>query len=350
MVIGVEYPENLIFFYKYGVLFLGTWLIMSSRLTEPQVFCAMRALLVSFVVVVIYVLLTVGQKAIMHPDSIATFRPNFPFTPPVGEQGGYLGDAHLLAAYLSTGLVAVFLFQETGLLRLHPLLCDVVLLLAGTAMVLTGSRNGIVTSAAVLFGFLLVSVRDRLLRVDGLLRIRRNTLRMFICTVLIVGVAWTVGARYADILGKLDRLLTRATSIDFSDDRSAMGRVKKLTAAADIVLDGPVVIGIGMQSSPRRFYDGAVAALLVSSGCMGLGVYAAIIYFFLAGVRREAARNRRKAEYSILLFVTANYILANLITEFFLVSRSVVPFCVFLGLMAKWIHISKHHICDHEVG
>ena len=62
---------------------------------------------------------------------------------------------------------------------------------------------------------------------------------------------------------------------------------------------------------------------------------------FFLNLYRKAVQNQRQEEFLILLFVSLNYILANLITEFFLVSRSVIPFSIFLGLVTKLIQKPK---------
>jgi hypothetical protein len=141
--------------------------------------------------------------------------------------------------------------------------------------------------------------------------------------------------------GMFGRLFNRAIHIGFQQDESTLQRVRSMKAAADLVFDGPVFIGVGLQSSPQSFYDGAIASIMVSSGPCGIVIFAGIILTFFVRLGRQAVRNGRVREFTMLFFVAINYLFANLITEFFLVSRSVVPFAVFLGLIGRMIHIPR---------
>jgi len=339
--IGIRHPENFIFFYKYAVPFLCIWLVVSASISERQVCRLLQTLLLSLVFMVIYEFCSLAKMVSASPELVAKFRPNFPFTPPFGSEGGYLGDAHLLAAYLSTGLVAVFLSHQLGLLKLRLLFYYPLLLSVAVAMLLTGSRNGIVTSGAVVSLFLLSVLMKGLLSENRPLRVTKRSFRLYALVLLLICGMFFVSAECSQRMGKAERILDRAFSFDFSADASVLGRVRKLASAANLVLNGPILIGIGMQSSPRRFFDGALGALLVSAGLLGVFVYAAIPVLFLAGLRTSAKRNGRNAEYVIAFFVTLNYALANLITEFFLVSRSVIPFCILLGLLTRRIRTSS---------
>jgi hypothetical protein len=69
---------------------------------------------------------------------------------------------------------------------------------------------------------------------------------------------------------------------------------------------------------------------------------------FFLDLYRKAVQNQRQEEFLILLFVSLNYILANLITEFFLVSRSVIPFSIFLGLVAKLVLLPRGLVTNRE--
>ena len=209
------------------------------------------------------------------------------------------------------------------------------------AMLLTGSRNGIVTFFVTIILFNLYLIYKKYSNRRSFTRIKRtNPYLVFI--ILIYGAV--IIALYLNYSGENDfvtRLLKRTFYFSLSEDQSFLGRVRKFGIACDLVFDGPILIGVGLQSSPLTFFDGAIGSILVSSGLIGLIIFISIIVVFFLNLYAKAVQNQRQEEFLILLFVSLNYILANLITEFFLVSRSVIPFSIFLGLVAKLVHLPK---------
>ncbi len=341
--VGIVTPNNFIYAYKYSVLFVLLWLILSSKLNEPQINKLLRLLLFSFLFVVTYELISI--YAAMYVG-IGQFRPAFPLTAPFPQKTGgyYVSDAHLLAAYLSTGLLAMILCKYYNLLKIRAPFYYALFIIIFIAMLLTGSRNGIMTFAATIVLFNVYLFRKRLSDVRSLTIVRRTTLQLvFVLAItgIVISLCYLEFRKQSHLPGAI---LNRAFSLDFLQDESALGRVRKLGVAADLVLDGPVLIGVGLQSAPLRFFDGAIASILVSSGLGGIFIFTTIILIFFVGLYKKAVQNQRGSEFSILFFVSLNYILASLVSEFFLVSRSVIPFALFLGLMAKLIQIPRRSL------
>lgn len=346
--VGIINPEHFAFLYKYSIPFFCVWLIISSALDEGQITFLLKALGYSLAAVVAYEYYSLWDIAVHHPELVLGFRPNFPFTPPF-EDGGYLGDAHLLAAYLSTGLVALTLLGRLPTVAMRGIVYYPALGLVCVAMVLTGSRNGIVTFVFVFSLVAFWSIAKRFLNGESLTRMSKSSVRVG-GGVLAVGLAiLVVYIVYLDQANSLQKVLNRAFSFDFSHDQSALGRIRKLGIAADLILNGPIVIGIGMQSSRLMFFDSGIGAILVTSGMAGIVLYGSILVLFFRNLLRTARRNGRGQEYSAVFCVFANYVLVNLVSEFFLVSRSIIPVSVFLGVMTKWIYTSKCANCDHMV-
>jgi len=338
--IGIIQPNNFAFIYKYSILFVCIWLVLSSRLHEQQIKFLLKILFFSFLAIIAYEYLSLYRLRTEYPELVHTFRPSFPFTDPLPFEGsGYLGDAHLLAAYISTGLLAIIFSRQYGLLRIGLPFYSLLLVVVFSGMLLTGSRNGIVTFSAtvVLCGFL--GLTKKIAASKNLVRIKRASLQLVFVGLVGVAALTALYIKYGTQQNLAKRLLRRAVYFSLSEDQSYLGRVRKFTTAWDLVMDGPVIIGPGLQSASRPFFDGAVPSILVGAGLGGVCVYAAIIVASLAILHKKATQNRRLKEFQILFFVSLNYFFANIITEFFLVSRSVIPFAVFWGLIAKLIHI-----------
>jgi len=340
---GVVSPRNFAFIYKYGVLFVCVWLLLSSKLDEPRIRFLLRMLFLSFLVVLAYEFVSLYRFRVMHPGRAHTFRPNFPFTDPFPDlYRGYLGDAHLLAAYISTGLLAIIFCRQYRMFRIRlPIYCG--LLATGfTGMLLTGSRNGLVSFFVTVILFGLWMLVRKVSHVKAFTTVRRSTVHLALVLLLVGTVVTYLCMKYGGQNAFVNRLLNRAVYFDLGKDQSFLGRVDKLKQACNVVLEGPVIIGPGLQSSERSYFDGAIASVLVSSGVAGVFIFAAIIFASFVVLHKRALLNDRKSELRILFFVSLNYLLANLITEFFLVSRSVIPFALFWGLMARLIHIPHH--------
>jgi len=340
--IGIVKPQNFAFIYKYAMLFICVWLFTSSSLDERQIRFLLKILFLSFLVMVVYEYTILCDFMIQGPKSIRFFRPHFPFTDP------YFKDAHLLAAYISTGLLAIIFCRQYNLLRINLLPYGVLVTIVFLAMLLTGSRNGIVTFVTTMVVFSLYLSFQRFSVRQNLIRLKRPTLYLAFIVLISAAVIMGLYMKYGPENDFATRLLKRAFYFDPSEDQSYLGRVRKFIIAYNLVFDGPVFIGIGLQSSPLSFFDGAIASILVSTGLSGLLVFAAIIYLFFANLHTKAVQNQRMKEFLTPLFVSVNYILANLITEFFLVSRSVIPFAIFLGLTTRLIHIPKVAVDDEK--
>jgi hypothetical protein len=342
-------PQNFAFIYKYSVLFVCVWLLLSSKLDEPRIRFLLKMLFLSFLVVLAYEYISLYRFRVMYAGRAHTFRPNFPFTDPFPDPyRGYLGDAHLLAAYFSTGLLAIIFCRQYRIFRIRlPFYCGL-LAIAFAGMLLTGSRNGVVTFSVTVIFFGLWVLARKVLHVRTFATMRRSTVRLALAILLVGAVVTSLSVKYGAENTFVNRLLNRAVYFDPSKDQSFLGRVNKFSEACNFVIDNAVIIGPGLQSSERSYFDGAIASMLVSSGVGGVCAYVAIIAASFLVLHKKARLNDRQNEFLVLSFVSLNYILANLITEFFLVSRSVIPFAVFYGLMARLIHIPRHSIATGE--
>jgi O-antigen ligase len=320
---------------------------MYSGLNERQVKFLLKILFLSFIALITYEYISLYRFKIQHPELAPYFRPNFPFTEPF-YQGGYLGDAHLLAAYISTGLLSIIFCRRYNLLKIGLPFYYILLTVVFIAMLLTGSRNGIVTFVMVIILFALFSAVKLFSSPRLFAPVKRITL-YFAFAILIGGaVIIALYMNYSSENDFVTRLLRRTFYFSLSEDQSFLGRVRKFSMACDLVFNGPILIGVGLQSSPLSFFDGAISSILVSSGLIGLIIFISIIVVFFLNLYAKAVQNQRQEEFLILLFVSLNYILANLITEFFLVSRSVIPFSIFLGLVAKLVHLPKDLVANIE--
>jgi hypothetical protein len=331
LALGIIHTANLLFLYKYALPFLLLWCICSVRLTDHQVHRLIRAAVFVFVLLILWVFVHV----LLVTSGLATlsFRPSFPLSNgPV-----WASDAHLYSAFLSNGLIAFLVFARARIIRVPFSLVVLTLLLGIAALLLTGSRGGILTFAGTAGLLAAVELARKLSR--GRLTVRRATLvTAAVGMVAVAGIlafnAHGVVSRSQEVL----RLLDRALNFGFGNDASAQSRLQKNWDAIMLLSHQIPLIGVGMQSVGRSWYDSAIGALLVSSGLIGCVLFLCALAAFLGENWKAAQANSRFQEFSALFFVVVNYAVANLITEFFLVTRSLVPFVLWAGLASQLIH------------
>jgi hypothetical protein len=331
LVLGIVHAANLLFIYKYALAFLLLWCICSVRLTDPQVHRLIRSAVFVFILLILWVFVHVWL--VTHGLATLSFRPSFPFSNgPV-----WASDAHLYSAFLSNGLVAFLVFAKARVIRVPFPLLVLTCLLGIAALLLTGSRGGLLTFAGTVGLLATMELARKLSR--GRLTVRRATL-----VTAAVGVAVVAGILAFNAHGVVNqsqevlRLLDRALNFGFGNDASAQSRLQKNWDAIVLLSHQIPLIGVGMQSVGRSWYDSSIGALLVSSGLVGGVLFLCALTAFLWENLKAARANARFPEFTVLFFVVVNYAAANLITEFFLVTRSLVPFVLWAGLASQLIH------------
>lgn len=366
---GIIQKENFVFIYKYALLFIFLKIILSTNFKEEQITFLIKILFTSLLLMVIY---TIYLK--MFWRNVPFYRPCFPFTKAFPtKSSGYLGDAHLLSAYLSTGLLAFVmchfynLFSTTQKKYSFFIFCSAAVM----ALIVTGSRNGVITLGisgilwVIAKGFLALKNQRLCYNLKSNLQcnwlhLKRSKKRIssrfvlgtYFAVISVVFLSYSVLWEYDLRSNKMAKTIdsgryqipqgvSRTFYFNFWDEQSSFGRVQKQLAAYKITSENGLLIGVGMQSCSRRFFDGAIGNLLICSGVLGTVVFIAIILFFLAYMFQKAKENDKIKEFQVLFWVFLNYSLACLITEFFLVSRCVIPFLIFVGLIGRLILAPK---------
>ncbi|MFA5104874.1 MAG: O-antigen ligase family protein [Candidatus Margulisiibacteriota bacterium] len=318
------------FFYKYLLMFLLAWFILSADLKKEQIELLLKALLFSFYFLVLYVYFyqyRVFSGARIFP------RPDFPFSSTAGLSSG----GHLYGAYLSTGVMACssyWIFISKKSFFWIPLL-----FLTFGAILLTGSRAPMI---AMLFGYVI------LLFVCSFGKNMAASLKkMFLLMLIISSIAFiilTVFAGRFAIYEKTMDVIDR--SVSFSDiasgsDGSVMGRMEKIELGTGTVLDHSVMFGTGVSSTPFLWVDNSVVRLLIDSGFGGLVLFAIILVLFIVNAFKTAKTNGNMRLFYVFFLACFTYFVNSVSTEFFLVARSVFPFIILICLLYKLISVKR---------
>lgn len=137
-----------------------------------------------------------------------------------------------------------------------------------------------------------------------------------------------------DRLKKTVDQIQRAFNFDLQSDPSASARVDKFQYSFEQSKRTGLAFGPGMVSMGGNWYDGYIAEMNVLMGGLGV-IFMVLLPFLLILVHRNLAKkNGSEFEYYVFSVSLFLYFLANLITEYFLVTRNVITVSAFLTTMS----------------
>lgn len=343
--IGIVTPTNIAFFYKYFAFFLFFLASKTALLkaTTLQIKNLTIFLLIVFCLMVLNIILNVyhpnktlhpGYFLLKHTIAMSSqsfrLRPSFPFS------AGFFSDAHIYASYLSNGFVSILGFLVFKNIRFGFLLALTIALLSIPPMMLTGARGGVAIHILCISLVFMVGVYTNR---NNIKKINLWGVFLFaaLTPVLFLIIAFSVKSGVLEVREEVHYIVSRLTLLNVE---MFSPRLTKIVESIGLVVkEGPILIGIGMLSTGQVFLDNAIAAILLSSGVIGCILFGFIVANFLKRSFKTARQNNRMSEFLILIFVVANYILNNIVvSEFFLVTRSMVPFVLLCCLIRAVIN------------
>jgi hypothetical protein len=169
---------------------------------------------------------------------------------------------------------------------------------------------------------------------SGRIRFRRYAVWITIgVVVLLAFFAASIGGLSNDTLLSL---FSRAVS--FGMDESVNSRLAKTMYAIQQVFAGPVLLGIGSQSTVHVWFDSAWPNILINTGPVGVLVFLLLLYFMLRHARSRALANGTQRAYRGLEYLFINYAISSISIESFLVTRGFVPFAAFTAIFMNQIY------------
>ena len=243
-----------------------------------------------------------------------SFRPSFP-----SDNYDY-SDGHLLSATLSTMFIMTLLISAIGLNKpnFRALLINMIfIVIISAAIVLTGSRNGLVLLAMLGIYFMFVRASSAQ---------QKSIPKTFFIILSIIFISWFLFHNLNQLSDNFYKLIARAFNFGFGTDASASGRIVKLAIAINEIENGSI-FGHSPFGAKLLWYDSGFAILYSHFGIIGL-----VMLFFLTGflllkvfLKRTIMRDQMHFAFFIICIC-----ISNVITEFFLVSRYSIPifFCV----------------------
>lgn len=317
--------ENLLFLYKYCLPFIIIYIFTRTVKDKEELVFYIKISNIIFILMALYVyfflfLSTTG----FFPFGM---RPAFPFTDVWTRKAS---DAHLYSAYLSNSLL--FYIISFKVLGKKSIFNYIVLVITIGALLLTGSRNGILTIILTLFLYFFYLNLKNINNLNT--KIRKGMLFIIVfMTFLIIAVVLNIEkfSFYEDFI----ILVERALAFNFfNGDTSSNVRITNLTESINLSLES-CLLGIGITNTESSWLDGGISHLLVSSGFWGVLVFISIIMILICNTY---IKSNNLDSFMFVFLLILNYTVSNLISEFFLITRSIVPFAINLSIM---INLSK---------
>lgn len=333
--LGVASPQNFIYAYKYSMPFLFFMALRSYDLSADQTTAFTRVLVATFAFLCVYVfihilLVSLGLLA-------ASIRVAFPFTSP-NERGYVHADAPLYSAFLSLGTMTLIFIHRLRLSGLRNGTFWVLIIVSLGANLATGSRTGLV---AAVVGLSVLGFDETVRRIRHISKrrgVRPATIVLLLVVVVLAVSAFVVLVqRTAQQRYGVQYLIERTLNFELANDQSANARLIKAEYAFGTVWDHLKFIGIGMPSTTHDWFDIGISAIFFTGGILGTVVFFTILAVFLAKMHRRAVVNDQRLAFRALAYAFLSYGVSHVGAEYFLVTRSVVPFLLFIYLFSSVI-------------
>lgn len=294
--------EHIAFYYKWALPFIILSLLTTFYKSDASLQLLQKHLYY-------FTFLLVGWVFLYTPMLFSgliqgSFRPSYPFS-----EDFQVSDAHVLSACLGI-LFVTFYFLDNVRYKF------IFLLLLLIALLLTGSRSG---SFFVLMLAIFEGARGGFLILKRCY-VKKSVLMRFFLLATLFFMLMNFSLIPVETIS-VERVITRALDINFVDE-SANGRVNKLQVAMLQMANSNMFFGPGFLAADLRWYDGALATVMIHGGVFLVFILTLIISFLVITFYKS---------YPMLVLILT-LVLSNLITEHFLITRYLIPvmYCFWL--------------------
>ncbi len=306
--------ERAVFLYKYSYPFIFIAILYNLKLNIKQTTTLLNYMFIGYVFLVVWVFLYV--YLVSNNIIIGSFRPSFPFS-----NDYWTSDAHLYSSSLGIGLVYFSVLFKN--LFVPKYLFFPFLFVAFAALVLTGSRSGL---AIYIIGIILYN----LIYIKGFFK-----LIFFMLIIIIIIILFSPNI---DLTDDYIRLIERASNFDLEDDGSSLNRIVKMNIGINDAENMYYLLGIGIFKSSLVWYDSLIGILMAHTGMLGFLSFLVVLIFFILN-NNKYKKYDNKNYYALFVIILFTYLVANFITEFFLVSRSVFPVLIYLFILHQYMKL-----------
>jgi hypothetical protein len=127
-------------------------------------------------------------------------------------------------------------------------------------------------------------------------------------------------------------VVSRVVDLSFLDNIGHYSRVVKTLIGINDASIFHYLIGVGIFKSSLIWYDSLVGILFSHVGLIGFVVFIYLLFRLMMANKSYLDKNTAMYNY-LFIAILVCYFIANLITEFFLISRSVFPIVLYLSIL-----------------
>jgi len=240
-------------------------------------------------------------------------------------------DAHVYSSYLSFTFVAYQEYIKKMLVH-TSIQSYIVLILAFGALLLTGSKTGILI---ILIYFIIICIRS-------IKNLSKKNLMIIIITTITISTASLIlnNTLHDNAAGKYLYLYNRAITYNVEGD-SINGRLQKAITALNEISPNYLLIGNGPTGASLKWYDGGVSIILAHGGVLGLLSLIIYIYMIIAGSKRMCINRKTFRLHEVFTLLIFIYFILSVITEHYLITRNILPVATLLSVIYANIKLNN---------
>ena len=302
-----------IFIYKYLLPFLLIAVLYSMPFSSKQIDQLLKLLFYVYLFLVFWVFADMIDYRFIEQRTYIAHRPAFPFRDNSIEK---LSDAHLYSTYLSIGLIFfIGVYDKLNISNYYKIPFIIISLLA---LAITGSKTGVLVLLIGLF-LLLLKTKKKYIVYAGSGLVAFFALYYTFVKLDIINIKYMF-------------VFKRIVDFSFLDNISRYSRIIKMNIGIEDAAIFDYLIGVGIFKSSLIWYDSLIGILFSHIGLIGILVF--IFILFRLALNNGEYLNKDTMKYNYLFMVVlVCYFIANLITEFFLISRSMFPVALYLSIL-----------------
>jgi len=303
------------FYYKYLLIFLIPWIVLDIVNNKKRLIRIVSILyyIYLFLIIWVYIYYILRSENIIHGNP----RVSYPFS------DYHMSDAHVYSSYLSFTFIAYQEYIKKMLVHtsIHSYIVSI---LAVGAILLTGSKTGL----------LIISIYFIIICIRFIRHLSKKNLMIIIITTITLSIASIILINTPNDNDSLNYayLYDRATTYDVEAD-SINGRLQKGIRALNEISPNYLLIGNGPTGASMKWYDGGVSILLAHGGVLVLLTLIIYIYMILARSKRMVMIGKTSSLHKVFTLLLFIYLLLNVITEHFLITRNLLPVATLLSVI-----------------
>ena len=299
---GITGIQTIFFAYKFTMPILILKTLEKIDLSESQVKNLLNWQLLVYIFLILWVFLYLYLRSIGVIRG--SMRPSLPFN-----ENYWITDSHFYSSVLWMYFVLAFHIYHR---MVSKWILPVLFITAVASALLTGGRSGLVLMVSYFFIYNILTFRPY---------IKRRYMPFYFAGL--IALIPTIFFFWQKVMES--NLIQRALNFDLINDPSSLSRVRKLKLALDNNLDTGLLFGQGFLTQRARWYDGGFATINAYFGLTGALVVLILLYNFFSN-RIFSYRKSQPVLFAVLYSFTMSYIITNLISDYFLLTRSIFPF------------------------